>query len=421
MKSVDPVSALRIGTAVATFVVLGGLVGGGLGLRALWTSWTEEADRQLLEIGRGLLDSSTPVTMTPPNGSLSGDAAEVHVISLTTADGREIIHDSKWPQEAVAALREGGEFRTRSTDGRSWRVMGLRNSGGDLRLAMSLAPVREEAAHFLNQAASLVSGAAVSLGIAVFLAAQNRARRRQEQSERTERTATAAAMRFDAEAAHELRTPLAALQARIGVALAKPEMNDSEAVLLADLSQEVRRIREITDALLLLGKADAGTLRPFGNEINFSAMIESLVVDAAAEATDLKIDLTCSIPPGVMVTGDEKLLRIAVSNLIRNAYAYNFPDGFVKCELCADGGSVQFRIQNSGPPILPPDAGNLFGRFQRGTSARSSGRPGHGLGLTLALAVIRSHGGELKLERSDENGTVFLLTLPAGDSGKNVI
>jgi len=110
--------------------------------------------------------------------------------------------------------------------------------------------------------------------------------------------------------------------------------------------------------------------------------------------------------------GDADLMKQVIQNLAANAVKYNYKGGFIRMTLQTDGRRVRFSIANSGRGIPPEDCEKVFTRFYRGDKARSRSVSGAGLGLSIAREIVRAHQGELVLEASSEENTVFSVTLP---------
>ncbi|MCC6798456.1 MAG: HAMP domain-containing protein [Candidatus Hydrogenedentes bacterium] len=226
--------------------------------------------------------------------------------------------------------------------------------------------------------------------------------------ERLERSFTQAA-RFSADAAHELKTPLAVLQGEIEQALqsAKPETQ----VVLGRLLDEVQRLKSITQKLLLLARADAGQLSVHHEFVDFSEMVNELVEDAEVLAQGLKVSK--QIAPGIQISGDRVLLQQVLQNLTDNAIKYNRDGGNIGYKLDVKQGAARLQVANTGE-IPAEKREKIFDRFVRVDDARNRRVDGAGLGLSLAREIARAHGGDLTLEKSDNGIVTFALRLPVG-------
>lgn len=225
------------------------------------------------------------------------------------------------------------------------------------------------------------------------------------------------ATRFSADAAHELKTPLAILQAQLEQALQRAPDGSPEQREAADQLDEIQRLRGILQKLLLLSQADTGELPLSPEPLDLAEVIRASADDIAILAPGRKVTITA--PEHLMVTGDPVLLKQVIDNLVSNAVKFGDTTGRIAFELSSGKDLVIFRISNTGAPIPPGDHDRIFERFYRADSSHSRTIEGSGLGLSLAREIARAHGGELKLESSDDRKTTFVLTLTlhAGRAG----
>ena len=220
------------------------------------------------------------------------------------------------------------------------------------------------------------------------------------------------ATRFSADASHELKTPLARLQAELEQALASVPAGSPQQEVYTSLLEEVQRLKAIVQKLLLLSLADTGRLEIHREPVDLSALIVNIVEDATALAPHLRIEH--AIPRGVVVQGDSILLEQALQNLAGNAIKYNREGGRVRFELRVDAEHALLTVGNTGPGIAAEDRVRVFDRFFRGDRARSrSGPEGVGLGLSLSREILRAHGGEILLGTMGDDWTEFRTSLPA--------
>ncbi len=218
------------------------------------------------------------------------------------------------------------------------------------------------------------------------------------------------AIRFSADASHELKTPLTVLQAQLERAVHEAEAGSEEQRRYVAFGKELQRLKSITQKLLLLSRIDAGELKLKLRPLNLSQLLEGIVEDTEVMAPALTVE--DDLAPGLWVMGDADLLKQVVQNLAANAVKFNRKGGFVRFSLHADDSLVRFVIANSGEGIAPEDRDRVFTRFYRGDKAHSRGVSGAGLGLSLAREIVRAHHGELQLESGTGGDTVFSLTLP---------
>ncbi len=219
------------------------------------------------------------------------------------------------------------------------------------------------------------------------------------------------AVRFSADAAHELKTPLTILQGELAQAIQSAIPDSEQQQTLSRLLDEVQRLKAITRKLLLLSLADSGQLKPQMAPVDLSEMIEAACEDMRILAPGLEVD--ASIEPELCVNADRDLLQQVIHNLTGNAVKYNVPGGVVRMQLRRAGDTVSFTIANSGPGIPAGERERVFERFYRADRARNRSVDGLGLGLSLAREIVRAHHGELSLNKTREEWTAFAVQLPA--------
>lgn len=217
------------------------------------------------------------------------------------------------------------------------------------------------------------------------------------------------ASRFSADAAHELKTPLAILQGVLERTIQQAEAGSQMQENLINLLDEVRRLSSITRKLLLLSLADAGQMKINPITVNFSELLIELAEDIEILAPDLTVKL--EIKPNLMINADRDLLIQVLHNLITNAIKYNLPSGWIKIKAENQNNHVIMRISNSSKNISPNTRKQIFDRFYREDSSHNRQIEGLGLGLSLAREIIRAHGGDLTLDPPIANQTDFTLIL----------
>ncbi len=217
------------------------------------------------------------------------------------------------------------------------------------------------------------------------------------------------ASRFSADAAHELKTPLAILQGELEQTLQQADPGSELQQHLSSLLDEVRRLSGIVRKLLLLSLADAGQMGLHKSQVDFSALLAVMVEDLELLAPHLTIHT--SIAPNLQVCGDRDLLTQVLQNLIGNAIKYNLSQGWIRLE-ARQSAAVQVTVTNASREIPAGDRDRLFDRFYRGDPSRNRSVEGLGLGLSLAREIVHAHGGSLILAASQAGETTFVLTLP---------
>lgn len=220
------------------------------------------------------------------------------------------------------------------------------------------------------------------------------------------------AVRFTADASHELKTPLAVMLADLDDAVRHTPPGSPEHERYASLFEEASRLKHITQSLLLLSQADAGRVPTHPETYNLSTDLETLVEDGEILCEQAGLTLEPSLAPGVVVHADRALLRQVLQNLLGNAIKYNRPEGSVGITLACESGTAIFTITNTGPAIPLEHQPRLFERFFRGDAARNRQTDGFGLGLNIATELARANGAELRLVSSQNDETVFEVRIP---------
>lgn len=221
------------------------------------------------------------------------------------------------------------------------------------------------------------------------------------------------ATRFTADASHELKTPIALMQAEIETVLKKCPPGSSEQTTLLNIAEEVQRLKRITQSLLLLSQVDAGHLQLAIEKVDFSAECEALREDAEVLCESSSLSLKETIQPGISVEADKVLLMQAAQNLLRNAVRYNVEGGTVIFSLQKESGDAILEFSNTGPAIPLEEREKIFERFYRVDPSRDRSIDGFGLGLNLAQEIVRAHGGTLRLLEPKGDLTRFQIRLKA--------
>jgi two-component system OmpR family sensor kinase len=218
--------------------------------------------------------------------------------------------------------------------------------------------------------------------------------------------------RFVADASHELRTPLAGIRAYTELAQRSTEAVPAEVSHALDrVESEAVRMGRLVDDLLLLARLDAG--RPLEQaDVDLSRLLIEVTSDARVAGPDHRWSLDLPDEP-LVVRGDEHRLHQVVANLLSNARIHTPAGTSVVVRLTSDEQSdhVLLSVNDDGTGIPQELQANVFERFIRADDSRSRAMGSTGLGLSIAYAVVKAHGGSLTLT-SDPGGTEFRIALP---------
>lgn len=216
------------------------------------------------------------------------------------------------------------------------------------------------------------------------------------------RASDAATRRFLADASHELRTPIAALQASVETLLREQPERPERDRLEAAVARDTERIGRLVNDLLGLARLEA---RPTRTSVDLAVIARLLAADAQRRAPQATI--TLSSDDHTTVRGDPDALERVLRNLIDNALAAIQPNGRIGVDLRRHNGYVQARIADDGPGIPQLQRQRIFERFVR----LDPSKPGHGLGLAIAQRIAHQHHGDLSCDDVTD-GASFTLRLP---------
>ena len=198
---------------------------------------------------------------------------------------------------------------------------------------------------------------------------------------------------FNADVAHELRTPLANLIGHTEVALSRERsVGELEDTLHSNL-EELHRMAAIVNDMLFLAQADRGVKARRGAAVSLAQLVRQVV--EFHEAPMEERGLTVAIEGDTALSVDEPLVKRALSNLLGNAIRYADPGSTLRVRIAPEADdSVRLWVENAGPEIEPEHLPRLFDRFFRADASRGEAdKPHHGLGLSIVAAIARMHDG----------------------------
>lgn len=213
---------------------------------------------------------------------------------------------------------------------------------------------------------------------------------------------------FTGNAAHELRTPLALMQAQLELFSAEhPKVLPETADFLRLLREQTERMAQMTKTLLEM--SELRTV-PCDDRIELAPMIEEIFADLAPLAEKSRITLECA--GNGTVTGSDTLVCRMLFNLTENAIRYNRPGGKVRITVTDEESRLVIRVADTGCGIPEQYRESIFQPFFRVDKSRSRENGGVGLGLSLVWEIAALHGGEVRVEESSESGTTITVKLP---------
>ena len=219
-----------------------------------------------------------------------------------------------------------------------------------------------------------------------------------------------AQQQFVGNAAHELRTPLALMQARLDLYMSTdhgdscPETEET----IAMLREQTERLSRMVQTLLDMSELKAV---PRNDRIQLAPMIEEVLADLSPLAEKSGVTLSQS-GEDLWITGSDVLVYRAIFNLVENGVKYNRPGGSVCAAVSRRGEEAMIEIKDTGCGIPEDFRESVFQPFFRVDKSRSREKGGVGLGLSLVWEIVHLHGGDVRVRESGETGTVIEMTLP---------
>lgn len=206
---------------------------------------------------------------------------------------------------------------------------------------------------------------------------------------------------------HELRAPLARLQAVVDLMRQQPER---AAELVERLERDSGRMDRLVGELLTLARLDAGTAGRMDEALDLAELLQAIAEDARFEAQPRGCRLALDLPPSLRVRGNGELLHRAIENVVRNALRHSPAGGRIDLRARHTAAGITLEISDEGPGVPAAELGAIFEPFVRGQAATPSS--GYGLGLAITRRVVQAHGGSIRADNRPEGGLRIVLTLP---------
>jgi heavy metal sensor kinase len=218
--------------------------------------------------------------------------------------------------------------------------------------------------------------------------------------------------RFTADASHELRTPLTAIRSVGEVGLRGRRDEETYREIIGSMLEEADRLARLVDRLLTLSKADTGEASVSVDVIDLCELADRVAgqLDVLAEEKQQSIQIVRDGTP--RCTGDPLVLRQALMNLVDNAIKYSPVEGQITIRIAQSPAGATIDVCDTGPGIPAELQSRIFDRFYRVDKSRSRENGGTGLGLSIAKWAVEVNKGRLTLEKTNEAGSTFRITLP---------
>jgi signal transduction histidine kinase len=231
--------------------------------------------------------------------------------------------------------------------------------------------------------------------------------------ERVQAATTDHLRRFTADAAHELRNPLSALQSELEISLRQERSSDELTATVRLALKNTQRLVKISESLLTLSRSDAGGLMTLVGHIDLSDVLEEAYARWEGHASAMGVRLTKTLRCEASLDGDSLLLGRLFDNLLENALAHTPRNGVVSIGMApSPPGGCTVTITDSGPGIPAALRPVVFERFARGDSSRSRRTGGAGLGLAICAAIVSAHKGTIAIDDDHVGGTRIVVRLP---------
>lgn len=223
--------------------------------------------------------------------------------------------------------------------------------------------------------------------------------------------ALAAARRFSADAAHELRTPLGTMRTELELAAEEPGVPDEVSAALARVSASLAAVSALSERLLIL--AAPWDREGLGRDAVSLAELLELRVASLDDARRGRVEVSAEDDP--LVRGDAVLLGALVENVVDNAL--KFSAGAVRASVAREGDAVVLRVRDEGPGVSAEERARAFEPFFRSPRARAGAAGGHGVGLALVAHVARAHGATARFEDVDLGASIAVTFPPWREAG----
>ncbi len=223
--------------------------------------------------------------------------------------------------------------------------------------------------------------------------------------------------RFTADASHELRTPLTAMQTEIEIALRSKKISTAESrELLQSNLEEVVKLRNLSDGLLRLARADSNGSNLATTKINIATVVKEATARVASIAKNKQIRITKETK-NIWVAAEKESLIDLIVILLDNAIKYSPNKTEVKITYTTSTNHVKLSVADNGPGIAKKDLDHIFERFYRADHSRTNkSGSGYGLGLSIAAKIAQLHGGSIGVKSAVGKGSIFTVVLPKSNS-----
>jgi heavy metal sensor kinase len=211
--------------------------------------------------------------------------------------------------------------------------------------------------------------------------------------------------------AHDLRSPITRIRGVAEVTLSNEKSIGEYESMAASTIEECDRLLDMINTMLMISKTESGVDKLSREEIDLAGLVREACELFEPTAEDKGITLSYNVSGKSRLIGDNRMIQRMISNLLDNAIKYTSSGGMVNVSLSKnDERDVVITVKDTGIGISPSDLPRIFERFYRCDQSRS--QPGIGLGLSLARAIARAHGGAIRVTSHLNQGSTFTIILP---------
>lgn len=210
--------------------------------------------------------------------------------------------------------------------------------------------------------------------------------------------------------AHDLRSPITRIRGIAEVTLTSGKTPGEYEGMAASTIEECDRLLDMINTMLMISKTESGVDKISGRDVDLTGIIRQACELFEPTAEDKKVNLSYDVPDGTHLIGDTPMIQRMLSNLLDNGIKYTPSGGKVNIAVSESKAQVVVTVKDTGVGISPTDLPRIFERFYRCDQSRS--QAGIGLGLSLARAIARAHGGDITVISTPNQGSTFTVTLP---------
>lgn len=217
---------------------------------------------------------------------------------------------------------------------------------------------------------------------------------------------------FVGSVSHELRTPMTSILGHLEMLLERDDLPTDVLASVEVVQRNASRLRLLVGDLLHVAAAGDGKLHPLRTPVDVVALIGESVDLAAPGGVHSEVTVETDLPEVLVALLDRERMRQVIDNLVSNAIKYSEPGGRVCVRLRSEGSDIVITVEDTGIGMAADDLHLIFGPFYRASEALTRMTPGTGLGLNIVESIVRAHGGEVNVESTPGEGSIFTVTLP---------